>query len=95
MSGRFYQSLTRPFLFAGAEREAAGVVFGAAAGLAAMAWQFLSLACAVLSVLFFTAGAYAIRQLAKRDPKMIAVYRRYIGFRSYYPARSTPFRRRK
>ena len=95
MSGRFYPSLTRPFLFAGAEREAAGLVFGTAAGLAAMAWQFLSIWCAILSVLFLTLGAPVIRQLAKQDPKMIAVYRRYIGYRTYYPARSTPFRGRR
>jgi len=94
LSGRFYPSLTRPFLFAGAEREAAGIVIGAGAGLAAMAWQFLSIWCAVLSVLFFTVGLPAVRQIAKRDPKMFAVYRRYIGYRAYYPARSTPWRRR-
>jgi type IV secretory pathway TrbD component len=93
VSGRFHKSVTRHFLFAGAEREAAGVVFGLGGGLIAMAWQFMSVACAVLAILFLTVGAYAIRQIAKRDPQMFRVYRRYIGYRAYYPARSTPFRR--
>jgi len=95
MSGRFCPSLVRPFLFAGAEREAFGVVMGSGLGLAAMAWQFMSIWCAVLSALFLTVGLFAIRQIAKRDPKMIGVYRRYIALRAYYPARSTPFRRRR
>ena len=42
-------------------------------------------------VLWFTA-LYFLRLMAKSDPKMRFVYLRNRLYRTYYPARSTPFR---
>jgi type IV secretion system protein VirB3 len=94
VSGEFHQSLTREILISGGEREPAGVVIGAGLFFLAAAWQFVSLPSLVLGVLILTTGLYAVRSIAKRDPRMFQVYRRYLSYRSAYPARSTPFRRR-
>jgi type IV secretory pathway TrbD component len=91
---RLAQSLVRPLLVAGGEREPTGVVVGAGLGMLALGWQFGSVMCAAVGVLCLTAGMYAVRRIAKRDPQMFAVYRRFLLYRSFYPARSTPFRGR-
>jgi len=94
LSGQFHKSLARDILVSGAEREPAGLVIGTGLFFLAAAWQFVSIVSLITGVLILTVGLYAVRQIAKRDPKMFAVYRRYIWYRSYYPARSTPYRRR-
>lgn len=94
MSGRFHQSLARDILISGAEREPAGVVIGTGLFFLAAAWQFASLVSLLAGIVILTVGLFAVRQIARRDPKMFAVFRRYLWYRSYYPARSTPFRRR-
>jgi len=91
---RLNQALVRPLLVAGGEREPTGVMIGCGFGMLAMGWQFVSLACATIGVLCLTIGLYAVQRMAKRDPQMFAVYRRFIGYRDFYPARSTPFRRK-
>lgn len=39
-------------------------------------------------------GVFALRQMAKADPQMFVVYLRYARHRSFYSARSTPWRKR-
>jgi type IV secretion system protein TrbD len=90
---RLAQSLVRPLLVAGGEREPIGVVVGTGLGMLALGWQFASPVCAAMGVLCLTVGLYAVRRIAKRDPRMFAVYRRFLQYRAFYPARSTPFRR--
>lgn len=93
MSGRFHQALARDILVSGGEREPAGVVLGAGMFFVVAAWQFVSPVSLAVGVTILTVGLFAIRQIAKRDPKMFAVYRRYLLYGNYYPAHSTPFRR--
>jgi type IV secretory pathway TrbD component len=76
-------------LFMGGDREL--VMF---AGLLAFALVFSAqeLRATVLGVLLWFAALYALRLMAKSDPKLRSVYLRHRKYRSYYPARSTPFR---
>jgi type IV secretory pathway TrbD component len=88
------QALVRPPTVGGGEREPMGVVIGGGVMLLAMAWQFLSVLCLAIGLVLLTAGVYLVQRIHKRDPLMFAVYRRFLPYRAYYPARSTPFRRR-
>jgi type IV secretion system protein VirB3 len=90
----FHQSLTRDILISGGEREPAGVVIGTGMFFLAAAWQFVSLPGLLVSAFTLSTGLYAVRSLARRDPRTFRVYQRYLHYRAYYPARSTPFRRR-
>jgi type IV secretory pathway TrbD component len=76
-------------LFMGGDREL--VMF---AGLLAFALVFSAqeLRATVLGVLLWFANLHALRMMAKSDPKLRSVYLRHRKYRSYYPARSTPFR---
>jgi type IV secretion system protein VirB3 len=90
VSGRFHQSLSRDILISGGEREPAGVVIGTGLFFLAAAWQFVSLPSLIVGLIILSAGLYAVRSLAKRDPRMFKVYQRHMLYRGYYPARSTP-----
>ena len=46
----------------------------------------------VFGVLLWIVALYLLRLMAKSDPKMRAVYMRHRKYKTYYPARSTPFR---
>ena len=43
---------------------------------------------AILAVVFYFAVVYVFRQMAKADPVMTRVWRRFVAYRSYYRARS-------
>jgi type IV secretory pathway TrbD component len=90
---KVFQSLVRPPSVGGGEREPMGVVVGGLMMLA-YAWQFASAACLAVGATLLTVGVYLVRRIHRRDPLMFAVYRRFLPYRAYYPARSTPFRRR-
>jgi type IV secretory pathway TrbD component len=76
-------------LFMGGDREL--VMF---AGLLAFALVFSAqeLRATTIGVLLWFAALYALRLMAKSDPKLRSIYLRHRKYRSYYPARSTPFR---
>ena len=46
----------------------------------------------MFGVALWFSGLYALRTMAKSDPKMRPVYLRQRRYRAYYAARSTPFR---
>lgn len=79
----------RPHLFMGADREL--VMFtGLLSGILVL--TTLDVIAVVFGIVLWVAGLYFLRKLAKADPLMRAVYLRHRRYRSYYPARSTPFR---
>lgn len=88
---RLNQALVRPLLVAGGERIPTGLVVGSGFGLLAFGWQFVSVLCAALGLLCLTAGLAVVQAMAKRDPQMFDVYRRYLIYRPYYPARPSAF----
>ncbi len=76
-------------LFLGGDREM--VMFSGLIAFAlvfsAQEWRAL-----VVGLVFWIAALYALRKIAKSDPQMRAVLLRQRIYKSYYPARSTPFR---
>jgi len=79
----------RHSLFMGGDREL--VMFtGLLAGslvFAAQAWK-----ATVFGVLLWFTSLYLLRLMAKSDAYLRKVYMRHRRYKSYYPARSTPFR---
>lgn len=63
-------------------------------GLLAFALVFtaMEIRASVIGVALWTAALFALRRMAKADPLLRQVYLRQLEYRTYYPARSTPFR---
>ena len=79
----------RPNLFMGGDREL--VMFtGLVAG--ALVFSAQEVKATVFGALLWIVALYLLRLMAKSDPKMRAVYMRHRKYKTYYPARSTPFR---
>lgn len=53
---------------------------------------FQDLRAATFGLTLWFGGLYWLRVMAKKDPKMRKIYFRQLKYKSYYPARSTPFR---
>ena len=83
------RSGNRPNLFMGGDREM--VMFS---GL--LAFMLIVVAqdtrALVVGIVLWVAALYTLRSLAKEDPTMRFVYFSNRRYKSYYPARSTPFR---
>jgi type IV secretion system protein VirB3 len=82
-----HQSLTRPILLAGAERQLALANWITAAGLilgAGLHWYSIA-----MGVFLLTFGHWALVQAAKFDPQLSRVYIRHIRYQDYYPARAS------
>jgi type IV secretion system protein TrbD len=79
----------RDNLFFGCDREA--IMF---LGLCCFALVFsaLALKATVVGIILWITGLYLLRLAAKSDAKLRFVYLRNFKYRTYYPARSTPFR---
>lgn len=79
----------RDNLFMGGDREL--VMFSA---LLAFTLIFAAQAvlAAVIGVMLWFGTLFVLRLMAKSDPKLRKVYLRHRKYKSYYPARSTPFR---
>jgi type IV secretion system protein VirB3 len=58
----------------------------------ALVFSAQELRATVFGISLWFAALFILRLMAKADPKMRHVYLRQRRYRSYYPARSTPFR---
>lgn len=82
-----HQSLTRPVLLAGAERQLAIANWITAAALilgGGLHWYTAGMGAFLLTV-----GHWALVQAAKFDPQLSQVYIRHIRYQEYYPARAS------
>lgn len=79
----------RHALFMGGDREM--VMFS---GLLAFALVFSAQEwkATIFGVCLWFGALFALRLMAKSDPRMRQVFLRHIKYKKYYPARSTPFR---
>mgnify|MGYP003423974736 FL=1 len=82
------QSANRPNLLMGGDREL--VMFS---GLLAFALIFsaFEFKAFVFGTTLWVFALFALRLMAKNDPLLRKVYLRHRKYRTYYPARSTPF----
>lgn len=79
----------RVTLFMGGDREL--VMFsGLIAGVLIFATQDFQ--SAVFGLFLWFVALFVFRNLAKADPRMRQVYMRWLRYKRYYPARSTPYR---
>jgi type IV secretion system protein VirB3 len=87
---RIHRALSRPHLLLGADRELVLLT-----GLAAIILIFvvLTVYSALFGVAVWIVVVAALRMMSKADPMMRRVYVRHIGYRPYYRASSTPWRR--
>lgn len=76
-------------LFLGGDRELVML-----AGLLAFALVFSAheVRATVIGLGLWFSALYVCRLMAKSDPRLRSVYIRHRKYKSYYPARSTPFR---
>lgn len=79
----------RDNLFIGGDREL--VMFsGLLAG--ALIFSAQDVRATAFGILLWFGALFALRLMAKADPKLRRVYLRHRRYQAYYPARSTPFR---
>ena len=79
----------RENLFMGGDREL--VMFsGLLAG--ALIFSAQDIRATVFGITLWFGAMFALRLMAKSDPKLRKVYLRHRYYRAYYPARATPFR---
>lgn len=84
-----HRSLLRPELVMGCEREPVllcnlAVAITAIVGAVSTAWISL-----VIALVFYFVAVSLLRRMAKKDPEMTRVWRRYINYRHYYSSRSS------
>ena len=85
----FHRVLHRPNLFLGGEREPALMTAIVAGGLAVSGMNMVSF---VVGAAVWFGSVPLLRWMAKADPQMTKVYLCQLRYRSYYPARSRPWR---
>jgi type IV secretion system protein VirB3 len=85
-----FQSLTRPHLVMGGERE---LVLLSGIFTFALIVTTMSVVMSAIALVVWVFSLWALRRMAKADSQLSRVYVRAVRRRSYYPARSTPFRR--
>ena len=80
------RALIRPILFCGTEKNAA-VIYGGISLVIIVAKNFM-VSGLLLGAFIFVCGHLFFHWLAKKDPQMIAIYKRHILYRQgYFPAR--------
>lgn len=85
----FHQSLIRPNLLLGCDRELFILLTAAASILVVLSQNWTA---AVTGILLFIFTLALLQKIAKADPLMRTVYLRHRLYRPYYAPRSTPFR---
>lgn len=86
----FHRALHRPQTVMGGERELTLFSMLIAGGLIVSG---MNLVQAVVGTALWFICLHFLRQMAKVDPNMSKVYIRHLQYGTYYPARSTPFRK--
>lgn len=79
----------RDNLFMGGDRELV-MLSGLLAG--ALIFSAQELRATIFGIVLWFGALFALRLMAKADPKLRNIYLRHRRYKGYYPARSTPFR---
>ena len=81
----FHQSINRPNLLMGGDRE---LVLFAALIAGVMAFSLMTWWGVVLGVILWPSAIWALSRMAKADPLMRQVYIAHVRYGNYYPAKS-------
>lgn len=87
-----HQSLVRPQLILGAERELALLAVMISAFIAYCAYLAFNLLLGIVAFVLWTVMISMLRRMSKADPMMFGNYRRHIRYKAHYLGHSTPFR---
>jgi len=87
------QSLHRPELVLGGEREPVMLctllsLITGIVGAVSFSWLVV-----LFSILFWFGAVWMFRRMAKADPVMTRIWKRHVGYRHHYPARSSVWSR--
>jgi type IV secretion system protein VirB3 len=77
------QSLLRPMLLLGGERELV-IMSMMLAGI--LVFSLGTLGTAVIGVIFWSLAMFVLQRMAKNDPQLSKVYIRHVNRKIYYPA---------
>ncbi len=80
---RVRQSLLRPLLVLGGERE---LVFASGMIAAILAFSLGDLVLAAIGIAFWLLALFLLQRMAKHDPQLSRVYIRHVNKRTFYPA---------
>lgn len=87
-----HQSLVRPQLILGAERELALLAVMISVFVGYCAYLAFNLVLGIFAFVIWSVLISILRRMAKADPMMFGNYRRHIRYAKFYLAHSTPFR---
>lgn len=87
-----HQSLVRPQMVFGAERELALLAMMVSAFIAYCAYLAFNLYLGVAAFLIWSFMISVLRRMSKADPLMFGNYRKHIRYAAHYSAHSSPFR---
>lgn len=87
-----HESLTRPMLMAGGERNLV-LMLAIIAGVFII--SLAKLWAAIFGVTLWMLGMFAINKMAKHDPQLSLTGLRSLRYKKFYPAQSTPFAEHK
>jgi type IV secretory pathway TrbD component len=82
---RVRQSLLRPLLILGGERE---LVLGSGMIAAMLIFSLGDLVLAGVGIAFWVVSLIVFQRMAKNDPQLLRVYVRHLNKKIYYPAQS-------
>jgi type IV secretory pathway TrbD component len=81
----FHQSINRPNLIMGCDRE----LFLSISGLCGiLAFSIMTLWGVALAAVIWPCSVWALSRMAKADPIMRKVWRKHVQYKPYYPAKS-------
>jgi len=83
-----YQAINKPVLFLGAERSLV-IMLGAMSGM--LMWMGGTWFTFFMGLIIWFIGIYYLREMAKKDPIMSMVFKKYQQYKKFYPAYTTPF----
>ena len=83
-----YQAINQPVLFLGAERNLV-IILGAMSGM--LMWMGGTWITFFIGLLIWIIGIYFLREMAKKDPEMSKVFKKYQTYQKYYRGYTTPF----
>lgn len=86
----FHQSLNRPLLILGAEREP---VLGFVTLVVALVFDTMTWWGLALGIVVWVCGSWGLARMAASDPQLTKLWKRSMRFRRLYQARATPFAR--
>jgi len=83
-----YQAINKPVLYFGAERSLV-IMLAAMSGM--LMWMGGTWFTFFVGLVIWFIGIYYLREMAKKDPMMSIVFKKYQQYKKFYPGYTTPY----